>query len=116
MCAIVNNIATPDDSPEAASFEYLEHLAYQGILQDDDGHQLKYRDLVRGPDAASWLEHASQEWDRLIKGTATPHFVPASTKPKDKHAAYVKHVCTENIKPPDRTPVKQEGPHHRGRR
>jgi hypothetical protein len=85
-------------APKHPFLKQLEHLAYQGIMQVEKGYLFKYRNLVGGPDAASWLGSASQEWDR---STATLHFVPASTKPKGKKAAYLKHLCTEKIKPLD---------------
>jgi hypothetical protein len=70
-------------APMLSLFEGLEHLAYQGIMQHAGGHQLKYRDLVRGPDATAWLDYSSQEWYRLIEGTATLRFVPATSEFKN---------------------------------
>jgi hypothetical protein len=84
-----------------------EYSAFQAIIKGDEGKPLSYRQLLQGPDATEWQDHSSQEWDRLIEGTATLRFVPASTKPRHQKAAYIKHVCIEKIKPPGTTLVKR---------
>jgi hypothetical protein len=43
FCAIVDRLVAKDDSPESSHSEVLEQLAYQGIMQDDDGTKLLYR-------------------------------------------------------------------------
>jgi hypothetical protein len=53
LCAVVDNLIISNYVPEESSFEALEHLAYQGIMQDEEIHQLKYRDLICGPNAGS---------------------------------------------------------------
>jgi hypothetical protein len=107
FCAIVDSLVAKDDSPESSHSEVLEQLAYQGIMQDDDGKKLLYQQLVAGPESTDWLDHSAQEWDRLIEKTKTLAFVPVSRKPKDKKATYIKQNCTEKVKPPALEPEKR---------
>jgi 3-dehydroquinate dehydratase len=50
-------------------------------MQDNDGTKLLYRQLISGTESVDWLDHSSQEWDRLIENTKT--LVHTSTKLKD---------------------------------
>ncbi|CAM9543425.1 unnamed protein product, partial [Ectocarpus fasciculatus] len=100
-------VATSAENPSSPVSKLTDRAVYSAITEDGVGLQLKYRAMTRGAEAAEWLAKGSEEWDRLIEGTSTLHFVSADTKPKNQKAAYVKHVCTEKIKPPGLVPVKR---------
>ena len=102
----VGSAFSPEDSPYAYPSECSTYAAYS-VISDVAGKQLSYRTCVSGPDSAGWLQAANDEWERLIDDTNTLQFVSAGTKPKDRKATYLKHVCTEKIKPPGLVPVKR---------
>ena len=59
-----------------------------------DGKPLRYNRLMKGSDAAEWIEASAQEIDRLVSTTKTMHFIRPENKPHDRLASYYNPQCS----------------------
>ena len=70
----------------------MPHLA--NATTGVDGQPLKYKQLIRGPDAAAWIEERACEFDRLIDETQTMKFCYPEDKPDHRKASYSNPQCS----------------------
>jgi hypothetical protein len=81
----------PQRHPKDPSFKYTasaKHIAHTAVDLDISGIPLTYASAKRGPDKDRWEQAEDEEFGRLVTESATMKFIPYSTKPKDRKAAY----------------------------
>ena len=84
-----------------AAIKHVQTIpALNAVLDPITGESLTYRQLIRGPDKAIWLQGCANEIGRLaqgldnsdITGTETIHFIPHTALPEGRRATYVNIV------------------------
>ena len=85
--------ATP--SSPGTTAEAPLHSPHTEYHSAPDPHN--YKAALRTADSAIWESAASEEFDRLIVGTKTMHFIPACDVPTDRLISYYNPQCKSKL-------------------